>query len=143
MIFTKIIRGFISAWLALSLAAEGIVKEQKGQIIATQNNDSINIMQLSDETAYAPTKEDNLKGYYPIITCLSSLLLLFCICLTMIFSLEETDSEFLMQIGVFSFIAGLFIIGAIIVGTLYQRSSKEDDFIVMWFEEQDKISNSI
>ena len=131
------------AWLALSLAADGIVKEQKGQIIATQNNDSINIMQLSDESAYVPTKEDNLKGYYPIITTLSCLLLLVCICLTMIFSLEETDSEFLMQIGVFSFIAGLFIIGAIIVGTLYQRSSKEDDFIEMWFEEQDKISNSI
>lgn len=131
------------AWLALSLAADGIVKEQKGQIIATQNKDSINIMQLSDETAYTPTKEDNIKGYYPTITCLSCLLLLFCICLTIIFSLEETDSEFLMQIGVFSFIAGLFIIGAIIVGTLYQRSSKEDDFIEMWFEEQDKISNSI
>ena len=130
------------AWLALSLAAEGVVKEQKGQIIATKNKDAINIMQLSDETAYTPIK-DNIKGYYPIITCLSCLLLLLCICLTVVFSIKEIDSEFMMQIGVFSFIAGFFIIGVIIVGTLYQRSSKEDDFIEMWFEEQDEIADSI
>lgn len=123
-------------WLALALAAEGITQGQKGQIVASQGNNEIHIIQLYDKIVQTNEDEDDDKlFFYPTAFIFSAIFfMLSAIALLPINSIEYIDLSL------------VFIVGAIlftITNTLclyFKLLNYRDTFDEEWSKELNKIN---
>lgn len=122
-------------WLALALAADGVNLGQKGQIVAAQDHDEINIIQLYDKITPINENEDNNLFFYPIIFVIS---VIFCM-VSVIALLPADNIEYLNL----SLIVTVGTILFTIINTLclyFKLLSYRDDFDEEWSKELNKIN---